>query len=425
MSTLTAPVGTSLSSPATEAARPRAGRLDSIDILRGLIMVIMALDHVRDFFHYQTINPTDMEHTYPALFLTRWITHYCAPTFIFLAGIGAYLYGARSQSRRALALFLLTRGLWILVLEITVIYPSWSLDFTYTRAVGQVLWSIGWSMIALAGLCFLPTRLVACVGLAMIVGHNYFDGETPESFGDWSWLWMVLHTGGPIHPFAHLHITYGDHCFPSPNYTIFAAYPLIPWIGVMASGYSLGTVFTFEQARRRRWLYTLGLLACLAFFLVRGSNVYGDPRPWSVPSRDYADSAEATLYTAFSCLNCHKYPPSLAYLLMTLGPSLLALALFDGPPGPVRRFLVVFGRVPMFFYLLHVPLIRLLALDLALFCYGTIAFSFAEHPPKDYGYPLWVVYLAWVVTVLMLYPFCYLFADLKRRRRTSWWLSYL
>jgi uncharacterized membrane protein len=391
-------------------------RLDSVDLLRGIVMVIMALDHVRDLLHVyaKSLDPTDPSKTYTTLFFTRWITHYCAPTFVFLAGTGAFLSTARGKTKPELARFLLTRGLWLIVLELTLVRFGWFFNFDYSFTFLQVIWAIGWSMIVLAGLIFLPTRGIAAIGLLMIFTHNLFDGVRSQSLGEFRWLWVVLHETNVISPFQGM--------------TVLFAYPLIPWIGVMAVGYAFGEILTLERERRRKVLFSLGATCILLFVALRALNVYGDPAPWS--------AQKSAWYTFLSFLNTSKYPPSLLFLLMTLGPSIVALALFDrapdSEPSLLARPFIIFGRVPMFYYLLHVPLIHIVAIVLALIKYGRAEWLFVNWPPPDqpqpeppgYGYGLHVVYAVWIGVVVALYPLCRWFAGVKRRRRDAW-LSYL
>ena len=376
-------------------------------------MVIMALDHTRDFFSKDlAFDPTDLGRTFPALFLTRWITHYCAPVFIFLAGTGAFLSTGRGKSRGELSRFLLTRGLWLVLLELTwVRCLGWQFNFDLHFTFGAVIWAIGWSMVALAVLVFLPLRWVTAFGLLMIASHNLFDSVKPESWGSLGWLWKILHSGGMI--------------LPAKGYRFSAGYPLVPWIGVMAAGYGFGSLLLREPVERRRWLFGLGATLTLLFILLRAINIYGDPRPWS--------GQKNSLFTLFSFMNCHKYPPSLLYLLMTLGPALLVLAALDRGMIGWLKPLLVFGRVPLFYYLLHLPLIHGLAVLASYWAYGRADWWFANPPegpdapilrPADYGYGLPVVYLVWIGVVLVLYPVCRWFAGVKQRRRDPW-LSYL
>jgi uncharacterized membrane protein len=392
--------------PQSTLDRP-GGRLDSVDRLRGLVMVLMALDHARGYFTNPTVEPTDLDHAGAALFLTRWVSHLCAPTFIFLAGTGAYLAGSRGKSKSELAWFLLTRGLWIVFLGLTVVRLSWMFQLDFQNYNADVLWAIGWSMVVLAGLVFLPTRAVTTIGLVMIAGHNLLDNVPPSAFGPFSDFWEVLHRK-EMHRAVPLEYFGGAICFDTQ-------YPLVPWIGVMATGYGFGALLRGDPARRMKWLLGLGAGLCLSFLALRANNGYGDPDPWSRRSDG--------LFTALSFLNCHKYPPSLLYLLMTLGPAILLLALFEWAPQCPGRPLLIFGRVPMFFYLLHIPLIHALALGAALFRYGPSALN-ATEIPADYGYNLPVVYVIWLGVVLALYPLCRWFAGVKARRRDAW-LSYL
>jgi uncharacterized membrane protein len=417
-------------------------RLDSVDRLRGLVMVLMALDHTRGYFARPFPDPTDLEHTTVALFLTRWISHLCAPTFLFLAGAGAYLAGRRGKTKPQLAWFLLTRGLWIVFLELTVVRLAWTFDPDLRGNNAGVLWAIGWSMVALAGLVFLPTWAVAAFGVIMIAGHNLLDDVNPAWFGPLSPLWEILHRKEMHHD---------DLILFGGGVKFGTQYPLIPWVGVMAAGYGFGSLLLRDAAARRWWLIGLGTALSLGFLLLRAANVYGDPDPWS-PQRD-------GVFTVLSFLNCHKYPPSLCYLLMTLGPALLLLAFFERAPHAPGRPLLIFGRVPMFFYLIHIPLIHALALVAALARYGPVVFDpkqmmlassavstvgllgspsgqglflaaaalfpgRTELIPVVYGYSLPVVYAIWLAVLLVLYPVCRWFAGVKGRRRDAW-LSYI
>jgi len=408
--------------PAPVPAKP-ASRLDSVDLLRGLVMVLMALDHTRDFFHnahFQGRDPLDLSTTTLPLFFTRWVTHFCAPVFVFLAGTGAFLSTTRGKSKRELSWFLFTRGLWLVLLELTVIrWTGWSFAIDLHEHWGIVIWAIGWSMVVLAALVHLPAWAITTFGIAVIALHNAFDGVKPDAFGPFAWLWRILHEGGQFQ------ITSGVR--------FGAGYPLIPWIGVMAAGYAFGTILLREPAARQRWLLRVGLNLIVVFFLLRFSNLYGDAKHWS--------SQNTGFLTLLSMLDCTKYPPSLCYLLITLGPAAIALALLDrvmqppslpaagGEEGLVSRVLrpiLVFGRVPLFYYLLHLPLIHGLSVALHVIRLGHANWLYGSapaKPPPDAGFDLWVVYVAWIIVVFMLYPACQWFADLKRRRRDAW-LSY-
>jgi len=384
-------------------------RLASVDLLRGSVMVLMALDHVRDFFSNATFSPLDLAQTTPALFLTRWITHICAPTFVLLAGMGAYLYGQRGRTRAELARFLLTRGLLLIVLEFTIMHFGWFFSFDYHFLLAQVIWTLGWSMIALAGLIFLPIWMLAGIGALMIAGHNLLDGISAEQFGKLAWLWTILHQGGMLEL--------------APGHMMLAFYPLVPWIGVMAVGYSLGPWLLRPPADRRRWFLRLGLGLTLGFLVLRWINLYGDPRPW--------EQQASGLFTFFSFLNTEKYPPSLLFLLMTLGPALLLLAAFDDlkADSALAQPLLSFGRVPLFFYALHLIVIHAAAVGFSYVRYGEApwlfgtGWMFRAGLPEGYGYGLPVVYAVWAVILILLYPVCRRFAKLKRERGW-WWLSY-
>lgn len=387
-------------------------------------MVIMMLDHTRDFVHNAVFvfDPTDLSRTNVALFFTRWITHYCAPVFVFLAGTGAYLQFARGKSRGELSRFLVTRGFWLIVLEVTIVRIVVTFNFDL-RFLGflQVIWVIGVSMIVLAALVHLPVKVIGAFGLAMIAVHNLFDGfnvaswrgpESPvPSLG--AGLWMLLHQ-----PFEAIPV-WG---FPSP--VLFVVYPLIPWIGVMAVGYAFGALYQMDAERRRRWLLIIGGTAAALFVLLRGANVYGDPARWSKQS--------SAVFTVLSFLNTTKYPASLLFLLMTLGPAIASLALFESRPnagGVVRRFIVTFGRVPLFFYLLQWLTGHVISIVLHLAFGKPVAWLFQSPmnfsgAPPGVGFNLAVVYLCWIAGVLLLYPLCKWFAGVKARRR-DWWLSYL
>jgi uncharacterized membrane protein len=376
-------------------------RVDSIDLLRGLAMIVMALDHVRDFFTNAHFDPTDVTKTTPAYYATRFVTHFCAPTFVFLAGTSAFMQLTRGKAKPVLARFLVTRGLWLVLLELTLVRFGWSLNLDYHFVGVQVIWALGWSMVALAPLVLLPPSVTAAIGLAIVALHDLTDGMQSSS-----WLWHVLHDPGVI-------LLPGQH-------RLFIVYPLVPWVGVMAAGFGFGKLIEDPGARRKR-LLRLGAHVTLLFIAVRGSNMYGDPHPWS-PQGSFG----ATL-GAF--LNCEKYPPSLSFLLMTLGPAIALLAPLERFRGPVASVVRTFGRVPLFYYLLHVLVIHLLAVVLAAVRYGhfiggMLALPFNWHVPSGYGYSLPVVYLLWAFVVAGLFPLCRWFERVKQRSKSPW-LSYL
>ena len=394
--------------PASASMAVPGSRVASVDILRGLIMVIMALDHVRDFFTVARFAPEDLTQTTPALFFTRWITHFCAPTFVFLAGTGAYLSLGRGRDPRSLSHFLWTRGLWLIVLEFTVIRSAWS--FAVSPSVGfwvQVIWATGISMIVLAALVRLPLRWIAAFGIVMIAGHNLLDPIQVDPHTPLGWAWALLHVQGAL-------FTRDGQPF------LLVLYPLVPWIGVMAAGYAFGALVRRPEAERRRALLRLGGALTLGFVAVRGLNGYGDPVPWQPQG--------SAVMTLVSFLNTTKYPPSLDYLLMTLGPAILALVAFEQWTGPVARFFEVFGRVPLFFYIAHIALVHLLAGLAALalgFGPGILSGPAFFGLPDGWGFGLGGVYLWWLLAVFLLYPLCRWYAGLKARRRDLVLLSYL
>lgn len=385
-----------------EAAGARA-RLESIDLVRGLVMVIMVLDHVRDYLAGGIINPRDV--TQPALFLTRWITHLCAPTFVLLAGVAAYLHGRRG-GRAALSRFLATRGLWLVVLEVTVIRVGFFFNLFPELVFLQVIWAIGVGMIVLAALVWLPRWAIAAFAGVVIGGHNLLDAVQAVHLGGAAPVWTVLHEPG------FLQVT--------QDVTVFALYPLIPWVGVLAAGYALGPVFTLAPAARARRLVALGAAAIALFVVLRALDAYGDPAPRATPAGAVA--------WALAFIDCEKYPPSLLYLAMTLGPMLLVLAAAERARGAAARVLVTLGRVPTFFYVAHLYVIHVVAVVYALAAHGDASWLFGGMPPMNkppgFGVSLPVVYAVWVAIVAALVAPAAWFAALKRRRR-DWWLSYL
>lgn len=374
---------------------PLRPRVDAVDIARGLIMILMALDHTRDFFGVPGVDPTNLATTTPALFLTRWITHLCAPMFFLLIGTGARL-SLRKQSIGALSRFLLSRGAWLIVAELTLARLAYQFNADYHVTMLLVLWAAGWCMIALAALVHAPARVVLSLGLLIIAGHNLLDAvRIPH------WWWTVLHTPGFV--------------INRPGLVVFAVYPILPWIGVSAVGYALGAVYDWERTRRRRMLARIGAAAVASFVLLRAVNLYGDPSRWAVQP--------SALFTVFSFANTTKYPPSLLYLLMTLGPALLLLAWVDREE--TRRFApaLLIGRVPFFYYVVHFASIHALAALVFAVRYGsavgmTRSPDLAHYPfsaPPGWGYTLPVVYGVWLLIVLWMYPLCRWFAGVKQR----------
>jgi uncharacterized membrane protein len=393
---------------------PSSGRVQSVDALRGAIMILMAVDHVRDFINRSAMSfsPTDLTRTTTALFLTRWITHFCAPVFAFTAGIGAFFWLRHGRTKAQLSRFLLSRGLWLVILELTVVRFLFVFEIRFKDRLVFLLvfWMLGLCMMILAALVHLPTRVLAVLSLVVIAGHNLLDPIAAARFGGAAGIWNILHQPGLV-PFLGAR-------FLTP-------YSLIPWFAVMAAGYCFGAVFLWEPGRRKRFLVRLGCALTIAFVLLRAWNIYGDPVPWSVQP--------SAVFTALSFLNCTKYPPSLDFLLMTLGPAIAALAWLEHVRFSPHNPLIVFGRVPFFYFVTHIALIHLVAVALAFIRYGAHGFLLMPAPsmggpaqifPSDYGFSLWVVYPVWLGVVAALYPLCRWFADLKQRRR-SWWLSYL
>lgn len=388
-------------------------RLSSIDIFRGLIMVLMALDHTRDFLTNITYEPETLAQTSLVLFVTRWVTHFCAPMFFFLAGTGAFLYGQR-KSRSELSHFLRTRGLWLIFLEFTMIGTAWSFQFPW--GFFGVIWALGASMLVLSLTVRLPLRWIATLSLTMIAAHNLLDAIQPQAIGSLAWLWTILHRRGDVV------LPFGIRQF--------VLFPLIPLAGVMGAGYGFGQIYRMNRERRRELMVKLGLSLTLAFLLLRITNVYGNPPAGlgGVSQGDWHPQSTLTK-TLILFLDVEKYPPSLQFLLMTIGPSLLLLAALDRD-GVARgtSALLVFGRVPMFFYILHLYLIHWIAVLVAVLAHQPVCWLFHgaifANTPDAYGHGLPFVYLMWLTAVIILYFPCRWFAGLKQRRK-DWWLSYL
>jgi uncharacterized membrane protein len=384
----------------TAVAEPT--RISSIDIVRGVVMVLMAIDHVRVYAGLPAGGPT------AGIFFTRWVTHFCAPAFIFLAGTSAYMY---AQRHRDVGRFLVTRGVWLILLELTLLRVAWTFNLEFTRYnMAGVIWVIGWCMVLLAPLVRLPLTAVAVFGVTVIAGHNLLDsfptlGPTLADSG-LSWLWKILYLGFSAGP-----INLGDG---GPAFWVL--YSIVPWVGVIAAGYAFGAVLMLEPRQRTRACVAIGLGGVALFLVLRGFNLYGDPRPWQ---------------SGFDFLNATKYPASLSFLLMTLAPTIAVMPLLDHARGTVARWLTVFGRVPFFYYILHIPLIHVLAMIVSALRTGEVSpWLFADHPmgppPPPDGYP-WTLpqlYLTWAVAIGLLYAACRWYANLKARR-TDWWLRYL
>jgi uncharacterized membrane protein len=399
--------------PLMGPARPLASpprRVDAVDVLRGAVMVLMVLDHTRDYFGDATINPTDLSQVSPALFLTRWVTHFCAPVFAFLAGTGAYLAGSRDRSRGHLAAFLASRGVWLIFLELTVVRLGLFFDPVNAPVFLTVLWSIGASFVVLAGLVFLPSRVVGALGVLLIATHGLAGDLLPVS-GAPAALGMA---GTLLLRPGLLPLTGGVD--------VLVAYPLLPWLGVVAAGYGFGEVIRLEPVSRRRVMWYTGLAMTAAFVILRAWGGYGEPSPWTT---------EATpLLTGLSFVNCTKQPPSLLFVLMTLGPAIAALAVIDRVDirGPVGRALVTLGRVPLFYFLLQWYVIHPLAVLAGLVRGLPVAWLFSPGalgpPPEGWALDLPGIYAAWVVVLAVLYIPCRWFAGVKARHPGGW-LSYL
>ncbi len=414
---------TAAASPADTTVNTKASlfpapvpRLFSVDVLRGLVMVLMALDHTRDFMAYPGFPPEDVAHTNGALFFTRFVTHFCAPVFAFLAGTGAFLATSRGKSLQQVSRFFFSRGLWLVLLEFTVIDFAWGF---VPWAHAGVIWGLGWSMVAMALIVRLPVPWIGALGLGMVATHNLLDRINPASFGKFSWLWVFLHTPGRIPVTAHLQFS--------------TRYVLIPWVGVMAVGFAFGSLLL--RTDRRKWILTLGICATTLFFVLRVFNSYGNGvagLPFGYPRSAGPWSVQPTLsLTVISFFNTLKYPPSLDYLLMTLGPSLVLIGVLDKAKAErgLSRILLVFGRVPMFYYVLHLYLIHILAILVALafhqpILHGSVIADFATKP-VGYGHGLPFIYAMWILAVVVLYLPCLWFMELRPRHRDWTWLSYL
>jgi uncharacterized membrane protein len=378
-------------------------RVSSIDIVRGAVMVLMAIDHVRVYAGVPAGGPT------AAIFFTRWVTHFCAPAFIFLAGTSAFFYARRHGN---VSRFLATRGLWLILLELTVLRVAWTFNLEFMRYnLAGVIWVIGWCMMALALLIRLPLAVVGAFGVIVIAGHNVtnlfpaFGQSLADSSA--SGLWKILYLGFSAGPIA-----LGEN-----GPVVWVLYSIVPWVGVIAAGYAFGAVLMLEPERQRRACFAIGFGALALFLVLRGSNLYGDPRPWEMTTLDF--------------LNTTKYPASLSFLLMTLGPAIAVMPFLEHARGAVARALTLFGRVPFFYYLLHIPLIHVLALIVSLVRTGEVSpWLFADHPmgtppsPEGYMWSLPLLYLVWAVAIVMLYFACRWYAGLKARR-TGWWLRYV
>lgn len=386
-------------------------RVQSIDLLRGIVMIIMALDHVRDYFHADAFlyNPLNLESTSVPLFFTRWITHFCAPVFVFLAGTSAFLVGSR-KGKAELSSFLFKRGVWLLVLEFTVINVAWFFNFQFSLIALTVIWALGVGMIALAAAIHLPFKLILTLGIVLVVGHNLLDPLKMTGTDAPALLWSLLHEykGFQLDPFF-----------------LFVGYPVIPWTGIMLLGYCFGTLYLpgTDASYRKKILLRTGIAMVAAFVILRIVNAYGDPFPWS--------TQKSAMFTFLSFLNVTKYPPSLDYILVMLGPALIFLATAENLKGQVSQYIIGLGRVPMFYYITHLYLIHIIAVVAALatgFDFSDMIFStwVTDSPNlRGYGFSLGVTYLVWIAVVLALFPLCLWYDRYKIKNKEKWWLSYL
>ena len=386
-------------------------RIQSIDLLRGLVMIIMALDHVRHMLHYDNCighDPLDFSTTWPALFLTRWITHFCAPVFVFLSGTSVFLYSQKRRTKKEITFFLFTRGVWLMVAEIVVVNTLWDLSFLDV-VVLQVIWAIGLSMVCLSVLQFLPYKILLAIGLLIVACHNLLDGIHVEQPLNASIAWSIIHV-------KHFYAL-------DANHFLIIMYPFLPWLGLMILGYCLGRLYqnTIDKNYRKKILLRTGVVAIVLFILMRIINVYGDMSPWS--------QQRSIEFTILDFIRTSKYPPSLLFVLMTIGPALIFLALAENISNPIIKKITVFGKVPFFYYVLHVFLIRAVSwifffasghtwaqLDFTHFLEG--------HIPAGIGYPLWIVYVVWICIIVILYFPCKWYSRYKETHH-QWWLSYL
>jgi uncharacterized membrane protein len=419
----TAGIAGGLRGGATAPALLRSDRIVSVDLLRGIVMVIMALDHTRDYFAFPQLPPEAMSQTYGWLFFTRWITHFCAPAFFFLAGTGAFLALGRGKTVGQISRFFWTRGLWLVFLELTLISFAWT--FQVIPAGGVVIWALGWCMVLMALIVRMPVRWVGAFGIAVIALHNLTDRIVPAQFGKLAWLWNTLHVPGGF-PLWH----------EGPFF--FVLYPLVPWVGVMAAGYAFGSVLRSSPESRQRTTFLVGAAATLLFIVLRAAHLYGNPSEAVATGIPFSNGPwqhfPSLTLTVISFLNVQKYPPSLQFLLMTLGPALMALAALDratagGKLSAIGRWTLVFGRVPMFYYICHLFLIHSMAVAAAWIFRQPAGWLlhggfFLSQAPPDYGHHLPFIYLMWALAIVILYRPCAWFAGVKQRRK-DWWLSYI
>jgi len=394
-------------------------RLDCVDLLRGVVMMLMALDHTRDFFTGLRFAPEALAYTSGPLFFTRFLSHFCAPAFSLLAGTSGYLSLSKGKSPAEISRFFWTRGLWLVLLDLTVMSYGWTYIFPFW--FGGILWALGWSMIAMALLVRLPIPVIAAVGTGIIAGNNLLDGINPAGLGRFAWLWLILRG-------------HGAFSFSPGGQSFFVLFSIVPWVGVMAVGYALGPLLRRKDGRKL--IFGIGAALTITFLLLRVFHLYGNSQAELQPLCSDAAGpwrVQATLtLTIISFFDTLKYPASLQFLLMTLGPCLMVLAWFgkvDAERG-LSKVLAVFGRVPLFFYVLHIYVIHTLAVMVGLICRQKVAWllyggSMLHLPPSGYGHGLPFIYATWVAVLLLLYPLCKLFAEFKQQHPDRRWLRYL
>lgn len=387
-------------------------RIVSIDFLRGIVMIIMALDHVRDYFHRDAFlySPTDLTQTTGLLFFTRFITHYCAPVFVFLAGISAYLYGI-GKSKKELAWYLLSRGIWLVLAELFIISLAQTFNPSYPMFNLQVIWAIGISMIVLSAMIFLNRQVILVIALLIIAGHNLLDSVHAAGNGTKAFLWSLLHEPN-------------DFVFGRMN--VLVHYPVLPWIGIIAIGFYFGSLYNslYNAEKRKKILFSVGVTALVLFFLLRVFNIYGEAVHWSTQKN--------FLFSLLSFFNVTKYPPSLLYVLVTLGPAMIFLSLAEKPLNVFKEKIALFGKVPFFYYVIHIFLIHLFAVIGAVlsgYKWSDMILTTRINKMtelKGYGFNLLTVYVVWIAVVLLLFPLCKSFAAYKKKHQADkWWLTYL
>lgn len=382
-------------------------RFASIDILRGTVMIIMALDHVREFFHHsaRVFDPLDLRYTSVFIFSTRWITHFCAPVFVFLAGTSAFLTLQR-KGQRGLSWFLFTRGLWLVIAELTVVNFGFDFLQIFSVVILETIWALGISMIALSVLLYLPKPLLLIIALVIVAGHDSLDNIRVTGNSATSLIWSLLHQ---------------PNLFVFGKFRLLVAYPVLPWIGVMALGYCFGEFYRrYSPSKRIRIFLALGIISIIIFVALRSTNLYGDPAKWS--------HQKNTLFTLLSFINTSKYPPSLLFILMTLGPAILFLAFVEIPLNKITNLIAVYGRVPLFYFIVHIFFIHIAYILIGIITATDIGKLFRSNliePIPEFGFKLWIVYVIWIAIVALLFPLCKWYDAYKTANKQKWWLSYL